>query len=904
MKGRVFLSVLLSLGAPLSAAHAALTAVSQVPNGPEMPVACSLSSVPLDPCSLGCIAGLCFPQPQMISPGDPIAASPHTKISGTQVDFRFRELSNPYDEDDNFCFELAEGTGINTGIQLRCRLPEDHHRFNPTGTGEVRLEVSGLENDGRLYCWRMKNLATTGWVAPKCFRNGPPAPPNLGDPEDSYNGHGENVSFHWSSGSPEGVVTRWEIDVEPNVGNCDGTNVGPGHTCGTFANIGETYAWSVKACDSDNECTSSNVRTFVNGEVPDQPTNPTITDLPTSTQFEWGPGPASADVAGKPTYYLFWLTAEGGGASNSAHGCPTSESAATNQQIPSAVPGANCTFTESTGGTYRWHIRACNLRGCGNGRSGTYTKSADEVLPPINLTELDNGDHANFSWQANPSGLAPDDYEFWVQPANGHDCETDAGPDARTGGPGAVCNFENGGGYTWFVSACDEDGCSAPASRSFNKELVLPDNPQGLTTTGGCTDIGFQWNAGEGPPPTEYVFSLTSLDGFVPIDCVSAELSGTSYICNDLDSGATYEWTVQACRSDGCREPGITSSFTVSAPEPSMPVLVWPPNAVGETTGFRPDEDFEWTPSLHASHYRLEVLEANPGYVCNETTTGTSFSACPNLPADGTWLGVRVTAISSCGEQTQSAPRFLRSLPEVVIPGAPSVDDAGSEMTFQWANAAFEGPSELTLSYQLEVLRRKLPSDPLAPLSGSPFLLPAPPGGNPSLTLGESDGIEYKRWDYEFRVVAVVEGGNPSSPVQLGEAQAETPWRSHEAGPRFQPGAPRLRVPGRGQAPAGTSVALEWDVGTNAEYHEIYVFDPPTGPALPSCNGRFSDAIGLDGTQTTVCPGLSNDGGLYYWFVSACNDFDADGDDECTESPVWFFYSGVADETGDICPMP
>ncbi len=230
---------------------------------------------------------------------------------------------------------------------------------------------------------------------------------------------------------------------------------------------------------------------------------------------------------------------------------------------------------------------------------------------------------ATMSWSV-PEGTK---YSAWRL----HDMDYPLPSSCEAGGAGLWCVDDNtnspkilgglyGSQYHWWVHACNDFGCSAPAEGSFS---CL----SGADTAGSCADttMNLHWNIPAGATNTRLrVDDLSSMGAFdcntfspgeVCLDAVTSPWSSTAGIRDHR-----YHWWVESVVG-GNTVVTEGGEFTCTVPPP-------PTNGVGSCSADGLTGTFSWTPPAGYTHF---VTGAN--MATNMATDGTTVPVPLPFPA-------------------------------------------------------------------------------------------------------------------------------------------------------------------------------------------------------------------------------------------------------------------------------
>jgi alpha-tubulin suppressor-like RCC1 family protein len=247
---------------------------------------------------------------------------------------------------------------------------------------------------------------------------------------------------------------------------------------------------------------------------------------------------------------------------------------------------------------FLWLAAAFGLAGCGGGGGGGSGTTTPPVTTPTTLSAPVNlapgtlvapyptlaGWSGQLTWSA-VSGATS--YKVAVRDLASNALVVDASSSTNA----LAANLVNAAPkqYSWTVSACNADGCSASSSAAFFNTVAavptpdVPTNPvpgdPGSYPLQATSSISFGWDAM--PGATSYTVLVTT----VATNAVSRSTATTNSLKLDLAASTQYQWTVQACNASGCSAVTAALTFQTSG-APPMPTTTVTGIAGGANTSF------------------------------------------------------------------------------------------------------------------------------------------------------------------------------------------------------------------------------------------------------------------------------------------------------------------------------
>lgn len=215
--------------------------------------------------------------------------------------------------------------------------------------------------------------------------------------------------------------------------------------------------------------------------------------------------------------------------------------------------GTSTTVSGLAGGTYVFHVQACNTYGCSAWQPGN--TSLVVTYPPAGVPAISAPSSSpNGAYTVSWSGVGGASSYQIQESVNGGAFNTVQNNGATAWGTSGRGNAS----YGYRVQACNVGGCGPWSGTTTVTVLLPPGAPAGVSVPGSSSgSVGVSWSASA---TTSYYNLFQSLNGGGWSGPVY-QGGATSATIGESASG-TYKFGAQACNASGCS--GITGSGNVS----------------------------------------------------------------------------------------------------------------------------------------------------------------------------------------------------------------------------------------------------------------------------------------------------------------------------------------------------
>lgn len=543
----------------------------------------------------------------------------------------------------------------------------------------------------RLYnCYPVSNgCSTSSTTYVTLVGNTPPATPSI---TTSIVAGGIKVSWSAPTGATSYQLTRGSTALTPTGTSYTDTSVSPG----------SAYTYSVKACNSVGQCSSTASSTITYPAVPANP-SVSVTMSGANAVVSWNA------ISGAASYRLTRgstsLTPSGTGytdstvvagnsytytvkACNSAGVCSSGGSASISVPAIPAVPtlwssfggatvvlswnqptgtsffqvqrnGANVSFsgttykdeTVSSNTGYTYTVKACNVNSqCSAAASKTVT------IPNGPLFQIDVTGNNTFDITVGNV------YSWQIQEIVGGSYTV-----AKTGGATnrQVYQFTRpGGSHSFQLYNCYpvRDGCSTSSSKTITLAGTPAPAVPVLTVQMSGTSVGVSWTAPSGAVSYNLYRGSTKLTP-----------SGNSYTDSSVSPGVSYSYSISACNATGECSSAASKSITT----PAIPATPTISTSMSGTSVL-----ITWTAPTGTSSYKLlkgsaQIATSGNSYTDSAVTAGTSYS-------------YSIAACNSVGQCSSAATSQITTPP---IPGVPSLtlesQNVSGNFSLGWSSVSY-----------------------------------------------------------------------------------------------------------------------------------------------------------------------------------------------------------------------
>lgn len=661
--------------------------------------------------------------------------------------------------------------------------------------------------------------------------------PQLYSPAENAHISSSVITFQWH---PVSGADRYELEIvrvsdgavfwNPVVfGVTSVTNTG-------FTGDGSQYRWRVRAGNTAGWGSWSHYRHLTNSAAAPQPAAPFLLQPVQNAKIE-------------SSVIDFRWNASSGASRYQLEIFSLSDGTVFRSPVLGNVTSTTQSGFPADGTHFRWRVRAGSDFGWGDWSHYRYFTNG-VVDPPVEVPNVPilsspAGNAAtstasiDFRWNVSPGA---DRYQLEVIRIK--DGAVFANPLLGSVSASTQTGFPvDGTEFRWRVRAGNASGWSAWSHyRYFSSGTVDPpvspppppflSAPVSNASVGG-TVVDFRWNPAVRADRYELIIiRLMDNTVFRSIELGNVTASSQTGFPND---GSSFKWAVRAGNDSGWSAWSSYRAFINSA-LPEAPELSLPENnsSVASTL-----VHFKWDPSVGASRYNLEVVEAKDGHVFKNVVLGSvTTSTQTGFPNDGTAYKWRVRAGSDAGWGEWSAYRNLTNGSLLPVPPAPYLrwpDDnaaaGNSYIDFRW------NKSEWANKYQLEIRRED-----------DNLLFRAPIVGD--RTISTQTGFPNDGTEYKWRVRA----GNNTG---WGDWSA---YRTVVNG--LEPSIPFLSRPVSNARITGPNVYFSWSSALRADEYELEVINDDKGTEF------YSDTI--ENTSTTLT-GFPAGEARYKWRVRGHN---------------------------------
>lgn len=479
----------------------------------------------------------------------------------------------------------------------------------PSGSRAYFSVGAGKLSPASAYQWTVRaeddKGGTSGYAPWQQFSiDVPPDPPTLSAP-----GHGEVVTTRTPTLSavatdPGGGTLSTEFTViDPGTGVTVTTGSGGSAPAGATVSFvvptgklsnSRTYRWSVRACDSRSQCATSTTRDFhVNEPLAGLPS-----DLLPSNQ--------SVITTTTPTLSAIVSDPGGGSMTGRMHLQTSTGVDIVPETAGSTVPSGGRSVYQvaagklSSGGQYRWRLKACNATECTNYTAFAYFSVNVSAPPPSNVAP-DAPELAAPAEGATVTSRTPTlsavvrdadggnlTTQFTVLDSGGATVTTAAGETVASGKtasfivPGGL--LTNGQSYSWRVRVCDAAPLctTSTVTRAFTVSEPIAGMPTQLQPAAGSAlstatpTLSAIVSEPNGGAVTGRVHLQTAAGADVVADGAGTTTSSGGRSTYQvpaglLANGGSYRWRIKACTGAACTAYTNFTSFTVDLTSPASP---------------------------------------------------------------------------------------------------------------------------------------------------------------------------------------------------------------------------------------------------------------------------------------------------------------------------------------------
>jgi hypothetical protein len=237
--------------------------------------------------------------------------------------------------------------------------------------------------------------------------------------------------------------------------------------------------------------------------------------------------------------------------------------------------------------------------------------------------------------------------------------------------------------YTYRVSACNAAGCALADETAA--ATTAPEAPSGLSVTrhaSGRHDLTWSDHS-----PDETAFQLErSIDGGTVWAVIhTASANTTSYSDEDVTSGITYQYRINACRDDVCSR--YSNVAEIGPPEPEVPGA---PSGLSATAVSSSQIDLAWAAGTgEIAEYRIDRKTGDEAFSEIAVVGGTTLEfADGGLDADTRYV-YQVRACNGVGCSAPSDSAAATTWPDVppAVPTAVAAEGVSSSaIDVTWAH--------------------------------------------------------------------------------------------------------------------------------------------------------------------------------------------------------------------------
>lgn len=313
----------------------------------------------------------------------------------------------------------------------------------------------------------------------------------------------------------------------------------------------KTYWYWVKACNNQG-CTdySNGDSGFALLPIPSSPSTLTASDgtYTDKVALNW------TAVNGAANYQIFKANSETG-----------------TKQLFATVTNPSYADTTITQGVSYWYwVKACNATGCSDYSAGDSGFAKSPIpRPPTNVQATDGlfENKIDISWNVIDGA---DNYQLFRSGAETGSKVLTATISTNEYSDGSVTS---GMTYWYWVKACNDSGCSdfSLGDTGFAK-IPIPPVPNNVEATDGDypDKVVVSWT----PNPQVTSFNIYRSDTETGLKMKIGESSTNVYSDNNVVSGVTYWYWVNACNDGGCSDFSDGDSGFALLPVPQAPMNV------------------------------------------------------------------------------------------------------------------------------------------------------------------------------------------------------------------------------------------------------------------------------------------------------------------------------------------
>ena len=343
------------------------------------------------------------------------------------------------------------------------------------------------------------------------------------------------------------------------------------HTVGSLTN-NRTYTFRIRALNATGSGTASDEASATPYGPPSRPTGLGAAPGHEQVRLTWT-DPSNATITG----YQYQQSTTGNAWTNVGWtDIPGSGAATTGYAVPSLVNGT----------AYYFRIRARNSSGASSASPQvSATPSAPPPSKPTGFTAEAGNAKAYLKWN-HPGDASITKYQYQKKTAGAWGSTwTDVASSGAATTAYTAMGLTNGTMYRFRIRAAGEGGSSSPSDEASATPASVPDQPSGLSATGGDGQAALSWTDPSDSAITGYEYRRKAAGNYGAWTAIPGSgASTTSYAATSLSGGTTYAFQIRALNATGASAGSAAASVLTkpskptglsAAPKSASAVLSW-----------------------------------------------------------------------------------------------------------------------------------------------------------------------------------------------------------------------------------------------------------------------------------------------------------------------------------------